>query len=39
MHPLEIFYVRAFLKHLPKNILVILTICDDVSILQVRHTK
>ena len=31
------FHVRAFLKHLPKNISAILTICDDVSILRFRY--
>ena len=29
--------MRAFLKHLPKNISAILTICDDVSILRFRY--
>ena len=29
--------MRAFLKHLPKNILAIFTICDDVSILRFRY--
>ena len=30
--------MRAFLKHLPKNISAILTIFDDVSILRFRYT-
>ena len=29
--------MTAFLKHLPKNISAILTICDDVSILRFRY--
>ena len=29
--------MRAFLKHLPKNISAILTICEDVSILRFRY--
>ena len=32
-----IYRVRAFSKHLPKNISAILTICDDVSILRFRY--
>ena len=45
MKPLRLFWnirsviyrVRAFVKHLPKNISSILTICDDVSILRFRY--
>ena len=45
MHPLSwfwnipsvIYQVKAFLKHLPKNILAIFTISDDVSILRFRY--
>ena len=29
--------MRVFLKHLPKNISAIFTICDDVSILRFRY--
>ena len=31
------YHVRAFLKHLPKNISAILTICDDVRILRFKY--